>query len=60
MAVICDFCQDCDITADTSDTFDTFLGPLTFIQLTVLYKCTGYCINVTGREGVNTRGRERG
>ena len=60
MAAIFDFCQACDIAADISDTFDTILGPFTFIQRSVLLKCTNYCINVSGREGVNTRGRSRG
>ena len=60
MAAICDFYCDRDIVTDILDTFDTFLGPFTFIQRSVLKKCIDYCINVTGREGVNTRGRGRG
>ena len=51
------FYRDCDIVADTTDTFDPFLGPFTFIQRSVLKKSTDYCVNVTGREGVNTRGQ---
>ena len=60
MAAICDFYRDCDIVADISETFDTILGLLTFIQRSVLKIATDYCINVIGREGVNSRGRCRG
>ena len=50
MAAISDFYRYCDLMADTSD---TFLGPLPFLQRSLLYKCTGYCENDTGSEGVN-------
>ena len=36
MAAISDFYHDRDIIADTSDTFDTILGPLSFLQQTVI------------------------
>ena len=53
MVTICGLYHDCDIMADTLDIFDTFLGPLSFIQQSVLYKCTDSCVNDTGSEGVN-------
>ncbi|PIO37981.1 hypothetical protein AB205_0049200 [Aquarana catesbeiana] len=49
MVAISDFYRDCDM-ADTSDMFNTFLGPLSFIQQSVLYKFTDSCSSDTDRD----------